>query len=172
MHRRMEPYARRREDKPFKDHERIIINSTENFQSRINGLLLLLTLGLCIAGAGCRNVATTWSATVPSPDGRWLAMARSQQWGGPGAAYDATTVFLKPTRGTQPPTQVLVFSHQYATMNLKMDWVAPTQLKVSYAPSTRPDDHVSVDFEAVKCGGVDIAVQEIPRGNGDSPSVQ
>jgi hypothetical protein len=85
--------------------------------------------------------------------------------GGPETAYDATTVYLKQINGTQPPTQVLVFSHQYATMYLKkMDWSTATHLNSLYAASTRPGDQVDIDFQAVKCGGVDISMREASGG--------
>jgi hypothetical protein len=95
----------------------------------IRTAIALVIIGVCVLGSGCRDTATTWSGEASSPDGHWLATARSQQWGGPGTAYDATTVYLKWNKGSQPPTQVLVFSHQYATMNLKMEWVTPTHLE-------------------------------------------
>jgi hypothetical protein len=79
--------------------------------------------------------------------------------GGPGTAYDATTAYLKWNKGSQPPTQVLVFSHQYATMNLKMEWVTPTHLEVTYGESGRPGNHVSLDLQVVKCAGIDISVR-------------
>ncbi len=69
-----------------------------------------------------------------------------------------TTVYLKSIKGAQPPTQVLVFSHQYATMNLKMEWVTPTHLEVTYVPSERPADHVDLDFQVVECAGINISV--------------
>jgi len=130
----------------------------------------LIIVGVCLLGA-CQDVATTWSAEARSPDGLWLATARSQQWGGPGTAYDATTVYLKWIRGAQPPTQVLGFSHQYATMDLRMKWITPTHLEVTYGPSAKPGDHVSLDFQAVKCGGVDISVRDLSSG-ATAPSQQ
>jgi hypothetical protein len=102
--------------------------------------MALIIMALCILGSGCQDVATTWSAEVASPDGQWLATARSQQWGGPGTAYDATTVNLRPTKETRPPTEVLGFSHQYATIYLKMEWITPKRLNVTYAASSRPGD--------------------------------
>jgi hypothetical protein len=122
-------------------------------------LLLLFLGGLCVLG-GCHDVAMTWSAEAQSPDGRWVATARSQQWGGPGTAYDATTVYLKQIEASKSPTQVLVFSHQYATMNLKMEWVTPTHLDVRYGPSSRPGDRVTLDFQVAKISGVDISVED------------
>jgi hypothetical protein len=91
----------------------------------------------------------------------WIASARSQQWSGPGNAYDATTVYLKWIKGSRPPTEVLEFSHQYATMNLEMEWVTPTHLNVTYGPSARPGDQVSLDFQVVKIGGIDISVRQL-----------
>jgi hypothetical protein len=126
--------------------------------------ILFLIVGVCVLGSGCQDVATTWSAEARSPDGLWLATARSQQWGGPGTAYDATVVYLKWIQGSQPPTQVLGFSHQYATMNLKMEWLTPTHLYVTYGPSARPGDHVSLDFQAIKCGGIEISVRDLSGG--------
>jgi hypothetical protein len=76
-------------------------------------------------------------------------------------AYDATTVYLKQVKGSQLPAQILAFSHQYGTMNLKMDWVTPRHLDVAYGPSSRPGDQVSLDFQVVKIGGVDISVRKL-----------
>ena len=122
---------------------------------------LLVLLGLCIVEGGCQDVATTWSAEARSPDGRWLATARTQQWGGPGTAYDATTVSLKSLDTSRSPTQVLVFSHQYATIDLKMQWLDSTHLDVTYGPSQRPGDHVSIDLQIVKVSGIEISAREL-----------
>jgi len=135
---------------------------------RVRKGISLITIAVCVLWYGCQDVATTWSSEARSPDGHWLAIARSQQWGGPGTAYDATTVFLKQIKGSQPATQVLLFSHQYATMNLKMEWVTPTHLNVAYGESARPGDHVSLDFQVVKCAGIDISAQHLSGGATDS----
>jgi len=127
--------------------------------------VLFLVLAACALMCGCSEAykegGTTWTAEARSPDGLWLATARSQQWGGPGTAYDATRVYLKWIRGSQPPIQILGFSHQYATMNLKMEWLTPKHLHVSYGPSARPGDQVSLEFQAVKCAGIDISVRDL-----------
>jgi hypothetical protein len=121
--------------------------------------IVLLFIFLVLVSCG---PATTWTAEARSPDGLWLATARSQQWSGPGNAYDATTVYLKWVRGWRAPTrEILVFSHQYATIKLRMVWVTPTHLNVMYGESGKPGDEVDLDFQVVKCGGVDISVQHI-----------
>jgi hypothetical protein len=65
--------------------------------------------------------------------------------------------------------QVLGFSHQFATMNLKMEWATPTQLHVTYGESTTPGDHVSLDFQVVKYAGIDISLQHL---SGSLPNSQ
>jgi hypothetical protein len=130
--------------------------------SVIRRMSLLVVFGVWLFGVGCKDVATTFSAEARSPDGHWLATARSQQCGGPGTAYDATSVFLQPADGSKPPTQVLGFSHEYATMNLKMEWITSKHLNVTYGPSAKPGDHVSLDFQVVKCGGIEISVRSLP----------
>lgn len=109
---------------------------------------------------GCRDVGTTWSAQVRSPDGKWIALARSEQWGGPGGAADATRVYLKWTKGDVAPIEILAFSHEYATMSLKMEWLDPQHLIVTYGPSGKPADKVNLNFQAVRCSDVSISLRE------------
>jgi hypothetical protein len=122
----------------------------------------LLTIAFCVLLCACGGPTTTWSAEARSPDGYWLAAARSEQWSGPGNAYVATTVELKWLRGSQDPTEILSFTHQFATMNVKMDWITPKHLHVTYGESERRGDHVSLDFQVVKISGIDISVEYLP----------
>jgi hypothetical protein len=120
-------------------------------------ILVLCLMGTCLLFVGC-GPGTTWTAEARSPDGLWLATARSEQWSGPGNAYDGTTVYLKWTTGS--PVEILGFSHQYATMNLKMEWVAPRHLNVVYGEKG-PDDKVEISFQAIRCADVEISVQHL-----------
>jgi hypothetical protein len=110
------------------------------------------------------------SKSVPSPDGNWIAVAESEQFGGPGNAYDDTTVSLKWVKNSDPATQILLFSHQFATMNLTMEWVDPTHLLVKYG-EFEPRDRITIEFQAVKCGGVEIALQHLPFSAADSRNI-
>ncbi len=114
----------------------------------------------CLLWSGCHG-KTTWSAEARSPDGQWLATARSRQWAGPGTAYDGTTVYLKWIKSSRPAAEVLSFSHEYGTMNLKMEWLTPTHLDIIYGPSPKPGDRVTVDFQVVKYGNVEISLREL-----------
>src|SRR5437868_13053600 len=102
-------------------------------------------VGVSIVLYGCDNEATTWSAELASPNGQWIAVAKSQQWGGPGTAYDATTVSLKSGRTSDPPTEIIGFSHQAPTIKLTMSWVTATRLEVSYGRE-RANDNVRLDL--------------------------
>jgi len=121
---------------------------------------LLIAVAFVVLGSGCGGPATMWSTEVKSPDGRWLAFARGQQWSGPGNDYEATSVYLQWAK--RRPTEILEFSDQYATtVNVKMEWISPSHLNVVYAPSSGSTDDVSIDFQAIKCAGVDITIQGV-----------
>ena len=121
-----------------------------------NKVISFLIIGVCTLVFGCRDSpTTTWSTEARSSDGHWLAVARSQQWSGPGNAYDATTVSLKRTDDSEPPTQILLFSHDSARMDLKMKWATPSHLDVAYG------SHARLDFQVAKCAGIDISVQDL-----------
>jgi hypothetical protein len=127
----------------------------------LKGLVFVVALSCVLGCGGQDDVATTWSAEAKSPDGGWLATARSQQWGGPGTAYDATTVSLEKLHSSDPPKQVLLFSHQFGTMNLDMKWLTATHLDVTYGPSARAGDHVNLDSKIARYDGIEISVQNL-----------
>src|SRR5581483_5444360 len=118
-------------------------------------------IGGCLLMFACRDVGTTWSARVGSPDGQWVSIARTQQYGGPGTAADITTVYLQRIGISESPVEILAFSHQQARMDLQMTWLTPTHLEVVYGPSAKPWDHVSLDFQVVKIAGIDISVRNL-----------
>jgi hypothetical protein len=120
----------------------------------------LASIGVCLLTSGCERATTTWSAEARSPDGLWVATARTESLAGPGTAYDGTTVYLKWTKGGHA-TRVLAFTHYYPTMNLKMEWITPTHLGVTYGENARPGDHVRVDFQVVKYGDLDISLRDL-----------
>jgi hypothetical protein len=125
-------------------------------------ILLVILISVSLLDFGCQEEGgTTWSTEVRSPDGLWLASARSRQWGGPGTAYDDTEVYLKQIDLSQPAKQVLQFSHNFATMNLKLVWVSPKHLDVMYGPSERPGDHVKLDFRIAQYNGIEVSVQDV-----------
>jgi uncharacterized protein YceK len=121
-------------------------------------VMLVLTLPMCALLSGCSSVATIWSTEVRSPDGRWLAKALTEQHSGPGSALLQTTVFLKDTNGPKEPIEVLLFTQDAKSIDMKMNWLTPTHLEVTYKQPA------VIDFQAIKCAGVDISVHDISGG--------
>jgi hypothetical protein len=56
---------------------------------------------LCSLVSGCKDAATIWSTESNSPDGRWVAAAHTDQYGGPGTAGILSTVTLRQVKGRQ-----------------------------------------------------------------------
>ena len=82
-----------------------------------------------------------------------------------GAAYNDAIVRLKRTSGPSDEITILSFSNESQVADLKLDWVGPRHLNVSY-PS-----YAGLDFQAVKCAGIDISVVEVQREWPTSPSL-
>jgi hypothetical protein len=140
----------------------------------IRKAISLIIIGLCVLGAGCQGVPTIWEAEVRSPDGLWIASARTIQNGGFGSASIDTIVYLKWTKDSKPPQEVLRFAcHGPAprpyvldnnataggTIGLAMKWVTPSHLEVTY------DKHPDLYFQVVKIAGIDISVQDLSEGS-------
>ena len=121
---------------------------------RIGGNVLRL-IALCTLVFGCRDVATIWSTNSVSPDGQWVASARTDQYGGPGTAGILSTVTLKPVKGKQGEIEILQLSQETPSINLKLIWLTPTYLEVTYKQPA------SINFQAIKCGGIDILVRAV-----------
>jgi hypothetical protein len=106
--------------------------------------LALLTLLLGCTGTSNRN-PTVWRMDVRSPDGAWIATARTDQWGGFGSAWVETTVSIRRTNGTvnrgtpfdifSYPLNVglprpYVLSDDNADRNLQLRWTSPKHLEI------------------------------------------
>jgi hypothetical protein len=126
----------------------------------------LMTVWLCFLAIGCQDIKTIWSAEAPSPDGHWVATARTIQHFGPGTAGVETNVYLKRTNDSNPPAEVLGFFHDPRdtshTIDLTMKWITPSHLEVTY------DGRADLSFQVVKFGGLDITVRNLSRPNANS----
>jgi hypothetical protein len=54
-------------------------------------------------------------------------------------------------------------------MNLKMEWLTPTHLEVTYGPGGSPGDEVNLDFQVVKIAGIDISVRGLSNPSAKAP---
>ncbi len=136
----------------------------------IHKAILLVIIRVCVLGSGCRDNAhpTIWTAEVRSPDGLFLAIARTDQNGGFGSASIDTMVFLK--QASRPPVMVLAFDYEGpapkayvldnkanagGTIGLNMKWLSPSHLEVTY------NGHATLSFRVVKYAGIAISVWDL-----------
>jgi hypothetical protein len=115
-----------------------------------------------IALSGCRWSQTTWTANARSPDGLWLAEARTIENSGFGTGAILTVVSLKRTNVWEAPKEILSFWHDPylasqsgATINLSMKWISPTHLEVTYR------GHADLGFQVVKYANIAISVRDL-----------
>jgi hypothetical protein len=121
----------------------------------IRKLISPFILAVYLLGFGCGD-STIWKAAVRSPDGSWIASARTLEGGGFGTGHLYTIVYLQQadSSGTPfgTPLEVLGFS---GPIDLTMKWITRSHLEVTY------DTHPDLYFQAVKALGVDISVRDL-----------
>jgi hypothetical protein len=87
-----------------------------------------------------------------------LASARTVAQSGFGTGYIGTIVYLNRTEGSQTKMEILGLSDESeapgATI-VEMKWLTPTHLELTYK------GHRTLEFQAVKCDGVDISVRDL-----------
>lgn len=119
-------------------------------------LISSLLVSFCMI-TGCKP-ETIWSAESRSPDGLWIASYQTNKFSGPGNNSVETLVYLRRTSGNKEPIQILLFEHdqnaRFNTINLRMKWLSPSHLEVTFNNSP------TIDFQAIKCAGIDISVQD------------
>jgi len=69
---------------------------------------------------------------------------------------------MKRIKGPQEPIQILLFEQDAKSIDLKMNWLTPSHLEVTYKQPA------VIDFQAIKCGGVDISVRDLSNGTTSS----
>lgn len=87
-----------------------------------------------------------------------IATARTIQTSGIGTGDPGTFVYLNWTTGSQSPTIILALldgSDEPGGMSVGMNWLTPTHLDLTYK------GHKDLDFQAVKCHGIDISVRDL-----------
>jgi hypothetical protein len=143
-------------------------------------LLPLIFSEICVLLSGCRpspDDLTVWKAELGSPDGLWIASARTIQNGGFGSAHIDTTVELTPGNASQPPKEVLAFTclgpvprpyvldntaNAGGTIDLTMKWVGPSHLEVTF------DGHPDLYYQVAQYDGIDITLQDRSSGTTNS----
>lgn len=118
---------------------------------------------------------TVWKTQLTSPDGQWIASARTIQNGGFGSGDIGTVVYLHRKGDTRPPQEIIEFdggavAHSYVLDNvanrgggisLALRWVTPTKLVVTYKSNPR------IELQVVKFQDVEITTLHLPA---DAPA--
>jgi hypothetical protein len=125
-------------------------------------LAIVMLVGLCMEITSCTNSEQTWVAEARSPDGKFIATARTLQPGGWGTGSPPeTSVDLNWTTGSQKASEIFQFvgdADQPENMKVEMVWLTPTHLEITYKPNR------IIQFQAVKCFNVDITARELDTG--------
>jgi hypothetical protein len=128
--------------------------------------VLLLALLCCALLSGCES-SPIWLGEAKSPDGKMIATASTFQDAGFLAGGTQTTVYLNWAVGSQSKTLILAYSDGPTAhdMAVQMRWLTPAHLELTYKGQR------SLDFQAVKCNGVDITVRDLssPASSTSSP---
>lgn len=140
-----------------KTHQKIMSAAGFSLSGKAMSLLII---GVCVLLSGCKGGSETiWSAEVRSPDGSRLASARTVANSGFGTGYIGTVVYLNWTKGSQSAMEILGLSDTFEMpsdeISVEMKWLTPTHLELAYK------GHRTLDFQAVKCAGVDISVRDL-----------
>jgi hypothetical protein len=112
----------------------------------------------CLSLSACKNSdPIIWSTESRSPDGNWIARARTIEHSGFGTDGVETIVDIEQVHISNEREEILAFANDGAAMGLTMKWGASSHLEVTYR-----DDEKMLYYEVVKCcGGVEISVRNL-----------
>lgn len=117
----------------------------------------------CLGAWSCTNSEQTWFAQARSPDGKFIATARTLQPGGWGTGSPPeTSVDLDWVTGSQKPAEIFQFVGNVDhpdDMKVEMVWLTPTHLQITYRPNR------IIQFQAVRCFDVDISARQAGGGS-------
>jgi len=137
--------------------------------------VLAVTCALLLSGC---SPPTVWRMEARSPDGRYVATARTVQYGGFGSADIVTSVYLEQANIPETRMAVLSFScdgpvprpytlddkaNAGGTIGLRLRWQSPTHLSVTY------DGGATVDFQAIRYQGIIISLTALSTRSAGSP---
>jgi hypothetical protein len=140
--------------------------------------MTVATVLTCMLLGGCGDAATIWSVTSESPDGKWLAVAHTVQYSGPGNDGVETIVEIKETKRRfifRTSERVLGFSNDGASIGLKLNWTSSCRLEVEFTddPKARTQSlEPLLYYQVVRTSGVEISVRDLYTGTGDKRGIK
>ena len=121
--------------------------------------LLTILLYACFSACGCKSTQTVWSTEVISPNGKYVATARTSANSGFGIdGIPATFVYLNWATGSQRPMEIMEFANESDPSNVgkvEIKWLSPKHLEIAYSKAGH-----DIEFQAVRFDDVCISLRD------------
>lgn len=114
--------------------------------------LVLAALSITLLGCGPKMI---WSTTSVSPDGKWIASARTQMWSGPGIGTVGSSVYLVRAHESHDPTEVVDYLEGAKSPRPQIEWRSVNDLVV------RVPNPANLNLQVVKFADIRISVESI-----------
>jgi hypothetical protein len=132
---------------------------------RASSCLALVSIYVALSGCNPFGPETVWSTTLISPDGKWVAGARTQMWSGPGVGTAGSSVYI--SRADDPRNLTVIVDYPLGAVDIhpQIKWRSAQELEVG-VPNTE-----TLTFQAVKFADIRITVKGISN-IGDDPTAK
>jgi hypothetical protein len=128
---------------------------------RILGLIALALLSVTLLGCGPKTV---WSTQVVSPNGQWIAAARTEVWSGPGVGTVESTIYLARSDKPRDFTDVVSYPEGPANPHPQIAWESDDELVV------RVRNPATVDLQMIKLANIRIRLEALPNSASAAPA--
>src|SRR5690348_1893918 len=105
--------------------------------------------------SACSSKETIWSTKVVSPDGSWIANARTDAWSGPGISTAASAVCLARSDEPRTCTDVISYMENEDNPHPQFAWASDNELVV------RIPDPSKVDLQTIKFANIRITLEAL-----------
>jgi hypothetical protein len=122
----------------------------------------LAALSITLVGCGPKLV---WSTTAVSPDGKWIAGARTQMWSGPGIGTVGSSVYLVRAHASDP-RDVVDYLEGAKSPRPQIEWRSANDLVV------RVPSPADLNLQVVKFADIRISVEPIEKHASSSNSAK
>lgn len=126
---------------------------------RFTAWLFIVMLYACVSACGCKNTQTVWSTKAVSPDGKFVATARTSANSGFGIdGIPATFVYLNWATGSQKPMEIMEFANESVPSNIgkvEIKWISPRHVEIAYSAGQ------DIEFQAVRFDDVCISLRDV-----------
>jgi hypothetical protein len=131
---------------------------TNAARGRYRLLYVSLVVSSCALLSCSLKPETIWSTTEPSPDGLWVAGARTQMWSGPGIGTVESSAYLVRANDSHDPRDVISYPEGQGDPHPQIKWRSAKELVV-IVPA-----HTTLDLQVIKFADIQISLEYLPSG--------